>query len=184
MAKKEIKVTKKTFNEKVSEGFVNLTFKGNKKRENVEIKTAFKDIKDFQKNGRDVKGESEFIRNTAVGEITGEIKKAGTFELSSTKRVSSIYKYVGQAEEREDAVYLVGDIVPKSLSGSKLLLNASLIALVSIMFAAWMVNNGYNKNLWFVFLLFMAMPVVQLSRIITDNNLYKDMMRKFSNNNQ
>ncbi len=167
-----------------AERFIKLSFALNKKREDVKIQTKFKDIKDFQKNGRAVKGEASIVSTTKYGEISGDIKKSGVFELSSTKKTSSMYKYIGEATETENGVELKGNIIPKKLSGKMLKVNLVLVLAVIAIFSYFMVTKGYDGTYWVLVLFFIALPTFQLSNIITDNSLYKDIVHNLEKDNE
>ncbi len=168
----------------LAEKFINISFALNKKRKDVVIQTKFKDMKDFQRNGCAVKGEAGIVSTTKYGEIAGIIKKLGAFEISSTKKTSSMYKYVGVATETEDGVELKGNIMPKKLSGKMLKVNFALVLAVVAIFVYLMATKGYDKNYWMLLIFFLALPTFQLSNIITDNSLYKDIVHNLEKENE
>ena len=82
-------------------------------RKNVEIKTKYESVESCMKDCRDIKKKTT-IPVPASGKIYGVVHADGSFWLSSRKaKTSVIFEFVGYIEERNDAVYMVGEIRPK-----------------------------------------------------------------------
>ena len=82
-------------------------------RKNVEIKTKYESLEDCRENCRDIKKRLT-LPIPASGKIYGEILEDDSFVLSSRKaKTSVIFEFIGKIEERNDGIYLVGEIRPK-----------------------------------------------------------------------
>jgi hypothetical protein len=83
-------------------------------RKNLVIKTKYKSISECKENCRDIP-KKRTLPVPASGKIYGVVYDDGSVRLSSRKaKTSVIFEFNGSIEARDDGIYLVGEIRPKT----------------------------------------------------------------------
>lgn len=82
-------------------------------RENIEIKTKFESIDECMENCRDIK-RTWVVPLPGFRKIYGVVNGDGSFKLSSQRKNSAIFEFVGSIKTRNSDVYMAGEIRPKT----------------------------------------------------------------------
>lgn len=142
-------------------------------RKNVQIKTRYRSLEMCMDSCRDIK-KKRTLPIPASGKIYGEVFKDGSFILSSRKlKTSVIFEFVGHMEERDDGIYLVGDIRVKYyqkvlLFGFSLFFHLLGIIFLSVGTLGWVACGVFLMVVSWSYLFFMW----------KGDSLYFDLLRK------
>ena len=142
-------------------------------RKNVEIKTKYGSLKACRENCRDIKKRLT-LPIPASGKIYGEFYKDDFFVLSSRKaKTSANFEFVGQMQEREDGIYLAGEIRAKEyikwlFYGFSIILHMIGIGFIAVGTPGWIAYG--------VFLLIAAW--FNILFMWKSDSLYHDLIRK------
>jgi hypothetical protein len=142
-------------------------------RKDVAIKTKYETLQACRENCRDIKKRLT-LPVPASGKIYGEFYEDDFFILSSRRaKTSANFEFVGQIEECEDGVYLVGEIRVKEylkwlLVGFSILFHMVGIAFIAVGTPGWIAYGIFFLIAAWIYILFMW----------KSDSLYHDLIRK------
>jgi hypothetical protein len=144
------------------------------KRNNVAIKTKYNTTQECLEQCRDYKGDTIFAGAFSKG-ISGSVASDGHFVLSSRKRYENLFEFIGRVEQREDGIYMVGDIKPRSFaiySSYFGIVLGFVIGVVTIFF-----STAENDLRLFGFVMIL-LPWINTVILRKSDSLYTDLINK------
>lgn len=96
----------------------------------VEIKTHYKNKNDCIMSCLDHHGKT-YLAWFFNKDISGVVDEKGNFELSSRSGAAALQVFCGKILEREDGIYMVGEIKPKPFIKKLLLLFSAILILTA-----------------------------------------------------
>ncbi|TCO72187.1 hypothetical protein [Marinisporobacter balticus] len=151
------------------------------KRKDIEIKTKYSTLQELVSNCRDIKKKTIYsTKGLGKAQISGEVYADGRFELSSTKDGGSSFEFIGKAEEREDGVYMVGEIKPKGSSVGMAYMVGIVGVILGLFLMLILMYKGGKSQALVMGLAFFLAPVLNILHLKRSDALYEDIIRKVS----
>lgn len=141
------------------------------KEKYTEIRTKYLTKEDCMNNCRDITRMTSMARSFSR-KICGEVHSDGSFKLSSTNKVSNMFEFTGTIEERQDGIYMAGEIMPRSLHKMLAYIGVGMGLIFGIILV--LVNDSL------VGLIISLFPWINILIMKYSNSLSKDIIRKVS----
>lgn len=144
------------------------------KRKNISFKTKYSSIEECRVNCVDVEGMPLFGRSLS-SKFYGVFHEDNSFVLTSVSKVAYSFEFEGTILQKDDGIYLEGEIRVKKKS----LYIVYLSILLSVLFGVMLVLS-FNVVFMFMGILFMIIPWFNLNHINRSDALYNLLIKRNS----